>query len=857
MTVYKGSTSVSNIYYGSTAISSMYRGSTQVYGGSSSLTPFSYQTETNTLASAFSVAPTTTRKRTMDRAMRRLKSTGIYTKARWIRFQGADADASLTNWKNPAEKATVVGTPPFTADQHYAGNTGLNYINLGMNANVLSQDDHSMFVWYQQGHMKPTATQAGSTVGVINAGSTGLSLVPNNANQIVVRCGGTAITVANATDGFGLIGASRFNSANVEVYYNGVKRSTVANTSAALPALPVYLGGLNNNGSITNGNVVTQSFLYLGQALTETEVRNLTAIVGEYLENIRYGEYYNEEPGIGTTTINKQVIAYGLTGQAVAFAVQAVRAGKTAAIVGGYRDRFTFGMAGGGLGYTDYDSPTGLGGLPRWMITDCNTQEGTTDVASGSNPDAFKFNPKRFNRTCKALLTQYNIPVYLTNGLTSVIKTGAAITSITTTDGRTISASQWHDASYEGDLIRNTSGISWTKGREAAGTGVEANNGVRAVTTAAQAVNHASAVVVVDPWVTPATPASGLLPGIQTVSSTFTPGLDTYPTPGSADTRIPAYNFRLTFTNDSTIRVPLPTTAPTGFDAANYEVYLRWLDACVVSGSPVTIDDIFKTDNLRSTNRYDLNKQGILSTNLVGVNHNYPTMTYAQREVFWKLQWNHIMGLWYLLQYHADARVPATLRTEARTWGMCADHYYSPHENDEPFFNTQLYVREAIRLVGSVVMNANDMSQADGGTPVLGTNTVSVASYGMDSHSTQVVAHETSAGVWQLRHEGGMLIMGGGADGKSPLPFEIFVPKVAECTNVSCSFGASLTHAGYGSSRMEFTAMQTAQSMGHAASLAIDGDGIIQNVNYGTLRTALLASPVLSGEVAPVLPQTT
>jgi hypothetical protein len=827
-------------------------------GGGASFPAFAYQTETNTLASAFSVAPTTARKRTMDRAMRRLKTSGIYAKARWLRFQGANADASLTNWKVPSEKATAVGTPPFTADQHYAGNTGLNYINLGMNANVLAQNNLGMFVWYQTGHMNPTATQAGSTMGVINASSNGLSLVPNNASDMTIRCAGASFTPGFVTtNGFGLIGASRFNSTQVEAYYNGVKRATVANTSATLPALPVYLCGLNNNGSITNGNVVTQSFLYLGEALTETEVRNLTAIVGEYLETIRYGEYYCEEPGIGTGTISKQLIAYGLTGQSVNFAVQAARQGKTVAIIGGWRDRFSFGMAGGGLGYTDYDASAGLGGLPRWMITDCNTQEGTTDVASGTNPDAFKFNPKRFNRTCKALLAQYNIPVYLTNGVASVSKTGAAITSITTTDGRTVSASQWHDGTYEQDLIRLTAGIGWTKGREAAGSGVEANNGVRAVTTAAEPLNNASAVVIVDPWTTPGVTGSGLLPGIQTISSTFNPGLDNYPTPGSADTRLPAYNFRLTFTSAASIRVPLPSTPPSGFDAANFEVYLRWLDACVVSGSPVTIADIFKTDNLRSTSRYDLNKQGILSTNLVGVNHNYPTMTYAERETFWKLQWNHIMGLWYLLQYHADARVPGTLRTEALTWGMCSDHYYSQHENDEPFFNTQMYVREAIRLVGSVVMTGGNMAQTDGNVPTLGDHTVSVASYAMDSHSTQVVAHEKTAGVWQLRHEGGMFVAAGGVNLMAPLPYEIFVPKVAECTNVSCSFGASLTHVGYGSSRMEFTAMQTAQSMAIAAALAVDGDNIIQNVDYATLRTALLASPVLSGEVAPVLPQTT
>lgn len=826
-------------------------------GGTPSLTPYTYEAETNTVASAFTTPPTTARKRTINRAVKRLKATGLLTKARWLNFVGADIDATLTNWKTPSEKATVVGTAPFTADQNYSGNTGVNYINLGFNADTLSQNNVAVFMWHQTGHMNPTASAAGSTMGVINGSSQGLSILPNNSGTITARCAGTAVNISNASDGLGLIGASRNNSANIDVYYNGALRSTSANTSAALPALPIYIGGLNNNGVITNGSATGLAFTYVGQALTQTDVKNLTAIVGEYLECIRYGEYYNEEVGIGTQNISKQCIAYGLTGQSVAWAVQAARQGKSVAIIGGWRDRFTFGMAGGGLGYTDFDSPTALGGLPRWMITDCNAQEGSSDTASGTNPTAYKFQPKRFNRTCKKLLTTYNIPVYLANGVATVTKAGAAISSITTTDGRTVTASQWHDGSYELDLIRNTSGVGVHVGREAAGSGVEANNGVRAASTATEPFDGTGAIILVDPWSTPGNTGSGLLPGIQAISSTFNPGLDTYPTVGSADSRLPAYNFRLTFSNDATIRIPLPSTPPAGFDALNYETHLRWIASATAAGNPLAITDIFKTDNLRTTNRYDVNNKSILSTDYVGINASYATASYSARETLWKQQWNWILGLWYVLQYYADARVPTTLRNSALTWGMCPDHYYSNHENDEPFFMPQLYVREATRLVGSVVMDGNNMSQTDGQTPTLGVNTVSVASYAMDSHATMVIAHEKSAGVWQVRYEGLLFVSSGGANGVAPLPYEIFVPKVAECTNVSCSFGGSLTHVAYGSSRMEFTAMQTGQTLGYAAALAIDGDNIIQNVNQTTLRTGILASASLSGEVAPVLPQTT
>jgi hypothetical protein len=265
-------------------------------------------------------------------------------------------------------------------------------------------------------------------------------------------------------------------------------------------------------------------------------------------------------------------------------------------------------------------------------------------------------------------------------------------------------------------------------------------------------------------------------------------------------------------------------------------------------------------DQIQGTAVWDVNNTGFFSTDLYVAAKDYPLASYADREVIWKRHWNYILGIWYVLQYYADARVPAALRTAALTWGLCSDHYYSPHENDNGFEPTQLYVREAIRVQSDVVMNANHICQVDGAALTLGNHTVSHASYGMDSHGTMRFAHETSAGVWTTKEEGGMLIASGlggacGADFIAPLPFEIFVPKIAECTNGAFAFGGSLTHIAYGATRMEYTAAMTGYSMGWAMALALAGDGIIQHVDYPTLRAALLASAVNANEVAPVLQQ--
>jgi hypothetical protein len=827
---------------------------------------FAFQSETSTLTAHanFGTAPSTNRKRTIDRAIRRLKAAGIWDKARWLQFIGATEAASMVNWKTPSETCTKVGTPTYTADQHWVSASSGNYLNTGINASVLAQNDLGFFVWCHTGHMAGVAQGSASILGAINASSQGISICPRTASDgMTYRCAGTSISSAvNVTNGFGLHGVVRSDSANITSFKNKIQRTTSANTSVAPPALAIHLLGLNNNGSGGGGNNIPQAFWYFGQALTAAEVALLTAAVGEYLESIRYGEYYCEEPGIGTAAISADCVAYGLTGQSVCFALQAARAGRTVAIIGGWRDRYTFGMAGGGLGFTDFDT-TSLGGLPRLLITRCNTFAGVSDDHVASGIAVFKFQPKFFNRACKELLDPtknggFDIPVYLSEGVSSVTKVGLAIASIRTADGRTITGSQWHDGSYEGDLIRHVPGLSWTKGREAAGSGGEANNGVEAIANATQPLDGLGNVITVDPWITPATPASGLLPGFHFVSSTFSPEIHTYPVAGTADTKPPAYNFRLTFTNSALLRIALPSTPPTGFDIARYETLLRQMDAATIAGNALALANILKLDDLRTSGTHDINNSGYFSTDLVGGNWDYPTASYAARETIWQDHWNYILGFWYVLQYHVDARVPASLRTSALTYGFADDHFYSPHENDVLFGSQpQLYVRESVRLVGDVVMNATHMNQTDGQAPTLGNKTISVAAYDMDSHAVNRVAHETSAGVWQSRSDGGMLVAAGGVNNDSPLPYEIAVPKVAECTNLSVSFGMSTTHVSYGSTRMEPTAMQTAQSMGHAAALAVAGAITIQAVDYTTLRTALLASAALTGEVAPVLPQTT
>src|SRR4051812_12988177 len=91
-----------------------------VGGGAAGFPAFAYQTETDTLAASFGVAPTTERKRSMDRVIRRLKTAGVWTKATGLYLIGNTEDALLKNWKTPGTfNLTKVGSPVFTANSDF------------------------------------------------------------------------------------------------------------------------------------------------------------------------------------------------------------------------------------------------------------------------------------------------------------------------------------------------------------------------------------------------------------------------------------------------------------------------------------------------------------------------------------------------------------------------------------------------------------------------------------------------------------------------------------------------------------------------------------------------------------------
>jgi hypothetical protein len=117
----------------------------------------------------------------------------------------------------------------------------------------------------------------------------------------------------------------------------------------------------------------------------------------------------------------------------------------------------------------------------------------------------------------------------------------------------------------------------------------------------------------------------------------------------------------------------------------------------------------------------------------------------------------------------------------------------------------------------------------------------------MDSHNVQRYVLDGAA-----RNEGDVQVA---VTGPYPVSYRAIVPRRAEATNLLVPVALSASHIAYGSIRMEPVFMILAQSAATAASLALDGDGVVQDVPYARLKQELVADgQILEWNAAPAGP---
>ena len=501
------------------------------------------------------------------------------------------------------------------------------------------------------------------------------------------------------------------------------------------------------------------------------------------------------------------VCVYGGSSAGVIAAYTAQKAGRTVLLVepGAYLG----GLTTGGLGYTDIGNKYAIRGLSLEFYRQIGQHYGKFEQ--------WVFEPHVADSLFQDYVKKGGFPVLYKHRLTAASTGSGAIKEIRLDAGGktvTVSAKVFIDCTYEGDLMAKA-GVSYTVGRESNDVYDETWNGV-------QLLDGHQFPDGVDPYKVPGDPNSGLLWGIS-------------PTPlaqkGSGDKKVQAYNYRICLTNDPSNMVPI--TQPDNYDPSRYELLARLF---VAQPERIKLSDYFIWSRMPN-NKTDINNRNGFSTDMIGMNYDYPEADYATREKIIKQHEDYTKGLLYFCA--TDRRVPVPMQEEIKKWGYPKDEYVK-----NGHWSPQLYVREARRMKGAYVM-----TQANCTGKEVVTDGVGMAAYTMDSHNTQrLVIHKD--GKDMVKNEGNVEV---GGFPPYPVSYRALVPKEGECSNLLVPVCLSASHIAYGSIRMEPVFMALAQATAVAADLAIAKNIPVQKVDAAQVSDILARNPLADGRQGDVL----
>jgi len=497
-----------------------------------------------------------------------------------------------------------------------------------------------------------------------------------------------------------------------------------------------------------------------------------------------------------TTVASVDICVYGSTPAGIMAAYTAKQKGKSVLLVS--PSKRLGGMTAGGLGWTDIGDSVSHRRIVKGYAREFYRRIGHH---YGMASPTFYFEPKVALATFKGFLSEADIKdsvdIWYQWRIVSAAKEGGMVNSITLeyapdtdkTPQRTVNAKVFIDCSYEGDLMART-GISYTVGREPSSQYGEPENGV-------QCLNKHQFCDGVDPYVIPGDPSSGLLWGIL-------------PEPmgekGEGDNHIQAYNYRITLTKNKPFRA-ITAKVPDNYDPSRYELLFRWMEKKGWKGYGDCLKWSYMKDksgpNEWNAMKTDNNNNGGFSTDMIGYSWDYPEATYEQRDSIAKLHEDYTKGLLYILW--TDPRVPANIREEFAKWGYPLDEY-----EDNENFTPQLYVREARRMLGRMVMTEDYcLKNKEVDDPI------AWGAYTMDSHNCgRYVVNG------MVKNEGD--VQRHLTKGPYGISYRAITPKEEDALNVLIPVCLSASHIAYGSIRMEPVYMVLGQTTALAAVQAID-----------------------------------
>lgn len=105
-----------------------------------------YSAEATAYFAAMSVQPSTALKDLVEALITTLKADDVWNYLLWLGLGPMhDAQAARVNLKTPAQVASAVNSPTFTAKQGYAGDGATSYLDTGIAGTALTDTDTSLF----------------------------------------------------------------------------------------------------------------------------------------------------------------------------------------------------------------------------------------------------------------------------------------------------------------------------------------------------------------------------------------------------------------------------------------------------------------------------------------------------------------------------------------------------------------------------------------------------------------------------------------------------------------------------------------------------------------------------------------
>ncbi|KAJ9456662.1 hypothetical protein DIPPA_00257 [Diplonema papillatum] len=497
------------------------------------------------------------------------------------------------------------------------------------------------------------------------------------------------------------------------------------------------------------------------------------------------------------------VVIYGATPSGISAALSFARLHQTKSVAIVESSRSIGGMSSpGGIGLRDFSQVYPCCTMYEWGMANAKAYNVSSPVWQ---PDGY-IGEKNF---LALIHGDSNIDVHVNQTVVQgSVKKDSATLRVTefSTNTATWTADFFVDASYEGLLVREVA--TTTYGRESINQYNESLAGVREPGSPKFDVNVSSL------------DADGNL--IKYVDGGKQPAF------GSADKGVMGFSFRPCVTNNQSNRVPFPI--PANYSAADFELMRRYLNAKASAGDTQKFNQIFGVLPYRSyppADKWDLCDSGgtpVTSDVVDGTIAPYMNGTHTDRaEVYDGVKY-YVQGYLYTVQN--DPSVPEETRQSAAEWGLCKDEF---QENGH--FPTQLYVREALRLVGDSVFTQNKRDAINT------THSIGLGSWGYDIH----VVHRRSREDNFVYDEG---FYGPEQDRTVfQLPLSLIQPKRSDVTNLLATVVVSCTHVTWACIREEPTLWLLGMAAGTTLAL-INSSQSVQDVPVQQLQASLQAQGV-------------